>query len=111
MEFVITEYNHCDLIQITGRIDSYTAPKLEEALSVLMADGHYKFVIDLKEVSYLSSSGMLTLINIQKKCKQHNGGEIYLVNVSEKILTSLELAGFDRLFRFFNDIVTAVGKF
>ena len=111
MEFVITEYNHCDLIQVTGRIDSYTAPRLEEALAALLADGHFKFVIDLQEASYLSSSGMLTLINTQKKCKQHNGGEIYLANVSEKILASLELAGFDRLFIFFNDIVTAVGKF
>jgi anti-sigma B factor antagonist len=111
MEFVITEYNHCDLIQILGRIDSYTAPKLEEALAVLMADGHFKFVIDLQGVSYLSSSGMLTLINTQKKCQQHNGGEIFLANVSERILSSLELAGFDRLFKFFDDIVTAVGKF
>ena len=111
MEFVITEYKHCDLIQVKGRVDSYTSPKLDEALVVLMADGHYKFVIDLQEVTYLSSSGMLTLINTQKKCKQHNGGEIYLANVSDKILSSLELAGFDRLFKFFDDITTAVGKF
>lgn len=111
MEFVITEFNHCDLIQIVGRIDSYTSPKLEEALTVLMADGHYKFVIDFQDVSYLSSSGMLALINTQKKCKLHNGGEIHLANVSKKIVQSLELAGFDALFEFFDDTVTAVGKF
>ena len=111
MEFVITEYNHCDLIQVKGRIDSYTSPKLDEALNMMRAHGHFKFVIDLQEVTYLSSSGMLTLINTQKKCKLHNGGEIYLANVSGKILSSLELAGFDQLFTFFDDIVTAVGKF
>lgn len=111
MEFVITEHKHCDLIQVTGRIDSYTSPKLEEAFHTLMADDHYKFVMDLKELTYLSSSGMLTLINAQKQCKQHRGGEIFLANVSDRVFTSLELAGFDQLFEFFDDVVTAVGRF
>ena len=32
MEFVITEYKHCDLMEISGRVDSYTSPKIKEAL-------------------------------------------------------------------------------
>lgn len=111
MEIVITEYKHCDLLEITGRIDSYTSPIIEEALDSLLADGHFNIVIDLKNVSYLSSSGMLTLINAQKQCKQHNGGEILLANVSERVLSSLELAGFNQLFELYDDVAMAVGKF
>ena len=111
MEFVITEYQHCDLIEISGRVDSYTSPKLQDALDALIADGHHKLVVDLKNVNYLSSSGMLTLINAQKQCKQHQRGEILLVNVSDRVFASLQLAGFNQLFQIFDDVVIAVGKF
>ena len=111
MEFVITEYKHCDLLAISGRVDSYTSPRIEEALNALLVDGHCNIVVDLQEVSYLSSSGMLTLINALKQCKQTNRGKIVLANVSERVLNSLELAGFNRLFEIYNDVVTAVGRF
>jgi anti-sigma B factor antagonist len=111
MEFVITEYKHCDLIQISGRVDSYTSPQINNALNALMADEHYKFVVDMQNVTYLSSSGILTFVNAQKKCKRYNRGEIVLTNVSKVILSTFQLAGFDRLFDFYDDVVSAVGKF
>jgi anti-sigma B factor antagonist len=111
MEFVITEYKHCDLIEISGRIDSYTSPNIEKALKALMADEHYKFVVDLKELTYLSSSGMLVFVNAQKLCKRYNRGEIVLVNVPDIIRSTFELAGFDKLFDFYQNVVSAVGKF
>ncbi len=111
MEFVITEYKHCDLIQIAGRIDSYTAPQIEKALKALMADEHYKFVVDLENLDYISSSGLLVLVNAQKQCKRYNRGEILLVNVPDLIRSSFELSGFDRLFEYYNNVVSAVGRF
>lgn len=111
MEFVITEYKHCDLMSISGRVDSYTSPMIEDALNALLADGHCNIVVDLQDVTYLSSSGMLTLINALKQCKQANRGKIVLANVSERVLNSLELAGFNRLFEIYDDVVTAVGRF
>jgi len=111
MEFVITEYKHCDLMEISGRVDSYTSPKIKEALEALIADGHCKIVLDLQAVTYLSSSGMLTFINALKHCQQGSQGKIVLSNVSPQIFTSLELAGFHTLFEIYDDVVTAVGKF
>lgn len=111
MEFVITEYKHCDLMKITGRVDSYTCPKIKDAIEALIADGHCKIVLDLNTVTYLSSSGMLTFINALKHCQQGNQGKIVLANVPPKIFTNLELAGFHTLFEIYDDVVTAVGKF
>ncbi len=70
----------------------------------MMADGHFKFVIDLQEVTYFIEFRDAHLINSQKNANSINGGEIYLANVSGKILSSLELAGFDQLFTFFDDL-------
>mgnify|MGYP000867573881 CR=1 FL=1 len=111
MEFVITEYKHCDLVEIIGRIDSYSAPKIEEALNAFIADNHYHFVIDLNKTSYISSSGILSFVNIQKRFINQNRGKIVFSCVPERILNSFKLAGFDRLFEFYEDTVSAVGRF
>lgn len=111
MEFVITEFAQCDLMEISGRVDSYTSPKIKEALGGLMADGRCKIVLDLKSVTYLSSSGMLTFINALKQCQQSEQGKIILANIPPQILTSLELAGFNRLFDIYDDSVSAVNGF
>ena len=111
MEFVITEYKHCDLMEISGRVDSYTSPKIKDALEAMIADGHCKIVINLESVTYLSSSGMLTFINALKHCQQSDQGKIVLANVPPQIYTSLELAGFHTLFEIYGDVLTAVGKF
>jgi len=111
MEFSITEYTHCDLIDISGRIDSYTSPKIAEVLKTLLADGHTNIVIDMKLVTYLSSSGMLVFVNAQKQRTRQDRGEIVFSNIPDCVLSSFKLAGFDQLFKFFDDVVSAVGRF
>ena len=111
MELVVTEYVHCDLIEIIGRIDSYTAPQVETVLNSLMIDDHYNIIVNLEDVTFLSSSGILTFVNAQRKLKQQNNGEIVFVNVPDLVYSSFELAGFHVVFKFFDDITTAVGRF
>lgn len=111
MKFVISELEHCDLVEISGRVDSYTSPNIKEALNDLFAEGHTCVVLDLKAVTYLSSSGMLTLINALKQCQETEQGKLVLASVPPQILNSLELAGFNRLFEIYDDAAKAVGQF
>ena len=111
MEFTVTEHRHCDLLAITGRVDSFTSPRIEDAVHDLFSKERCNIVVDLEEVTYLSSSGMLILINALKRCKQTERGNIVLVNISEMVLNSLKLAGFDRLFEIYDDVTTAIERF
>ena len=111
MEISTTPYKHCDLIAVTGRIDSLTAPQLAEAMDAIMEAGRYKIVFDVSGIDYMSSAGLRILINVQKTCKRYNRGELVLARVPERIYEALELAGFVPLFRFFDDVTTAVGNF
>lgn len=111
MEFSIIEYKHCDLLKISGRVDSYTSPKIDDALKALLADGHSNIVVDMEKVAYLSSSGMLVFVNAQKQCIRQNRGEIVFSNVPELVLSNFRLAGFDQLFTFYDNVVSAVGRF
>jgi len=111
MEFAITEYKHCDLMKITGRIDSYTAPQINQALQVLITDDHCNIVIDLQEVTYISSSGILAFVNIQQKFSRQNRGKLVFSGISDLVYSAFELSGFYSLFEFYDNVVSAVGGF
>lgn len=111
MEIKITEYKHCDLVKVSGRVDSSTAPELAEAVNKVFAKGRFKLVFDLSEVQFLSSAGLRVLISAQKNCKRYNRGEVVLASVPENIHSVLDLAGFLTLFKIFKDVTSAVGAF
>jgi anti-sigma B factor antagonist len=93
MEINHTEYKRCDLVSVNGRVDSATAPKLNEKLNEI------------------TGAGLRVMIGTQKNCKRYNRGELVLCSVPTSIMASLELAGFTPLFRVFEDATAAVGHF
>ena len=111
MEIKTTQHKRCDVVTVNGRIDSYTAPQLEEALKVITEDGRYRIVLDLENVDFMSSKGWWVLIDTQKTCKRYNRGELFLSGVQSRIKESLELVGIGSYFRLFDDVTSAVGSF
>lgn len=111
MEVTSSQYKHCDLVKATGRVDSGTAPQLQDTLNKITEDGRYKIVIDLDGVDFMSSAGLRVLVNTQKNCKRYNRGELVLANVPTNVRAALDLAGFVPLFKIFDDITSAVGYF
>ncbi len=111
MEVSNQQFKRCDLITITGRVDSATAPKFAEALEKIGGESRFKIVVDLSGVEYMSSAGFRALIAAQRNCKRYNRGEVVLANVPTNIYSALELAGFTNLFQIFSDVTAAVGYF
>ncbi|HUV28178.1 MAG: STAS domain-containing protein [Anaerolineales bacterium] len=111
MEITTTEYKRCNVVKTVGRIDSYTAPDLEETLSSLTNEGKYKIVLDMADVDFMSSKGWWVLIETQKNCKRYNRGELVLSAIQERIRDSLNLVGMGSYFNIFDDMVSAVAHF
>ncbi len=111
MEINTTQYKHCDLVKVVGRVDSATAPQLGDALHVLTDDGRFKIVLDMTDVTYVSSAGLRVMIDTQKTCRQLSRGELVLACVPQRIYETFDLAGFLPLFKFFDNITAAVGSF
>jgi anti-sigma B factor antagonist len=111
MEISSTQYKHCDLVKVHGRVDSSTGPQLEEVLNTVFSTNRFHIIIDLSNVEFMASAGLRVLINGQKKCKRFNRGEIVLASVPQNIYGALDLAGFIPLFKIYKDITTAVGSF
>jgi anti-sigma B factor antagonist len=111
MEITVKEFKHCDMITVSGRVDSSTAPQLAQALEAANDGGKYKLVVNMDGLEYMSSAGFRALLAAQRNCRRYNRGEVVLSNVPERIREALELAGFTELFKTFDDSLTAVGHF
>ncbi len=110
MELTKEKFKNAIVIRVKGRIDSQTAPDLDEFFKEIMDEGQYKLVLDMSEVDFTSSAGLRVLINTQKKCKHLNRGELVLAAVPERIEDVLDLAGLMPIFRITEDVLHAVGN-
>jgi anti-sigma B factor antagonist len=111
MQITVTPKENCDLVVVQGRIDSYTAPGLSESLNKITNNSRYKIILEMGEVSYVSSAGLRVLIDIQKTCNKMHQGEVLLVNVPQRVYDTLELAGFVPLFKFYTNVDSALAEF
>jgi anti-sigma B factor antagonist len=110
MEVSVTQFKRCDMIKVTGRINSQTAPQLADALKGILDREQHRIVFDMSGVDFISSAGLRVLIEAQKACKRWNRGEVVLACAPQQIYETLDLAGFVPLFHFFDSTVEAVGS-
>jgi anti-sigma B factor antagonist len=110
MEVTTHPYKHNDLVKVSGRIDSATASQLGKVLDDITQAGRFRIILDLSGVEFMSSAGLRVLISTQKTCKRYNRGELVLAMVPKRIFDALELAGFVPLFKFYDNILDAVGN-
>lgn len=71
-------------LQLSGRLDSNTAPEFEKKVDAVLATKPSTVVCDLLELEYVSSAGVRCFARIEKMMKQSNG-EALLVNVKPPI--------------------------
>ena len=86
------QLNGSDLtIALTGRLDTTTAPELENAIKENIAD-ITNLVMDFAGLEYLSSAGLRVILSAQKTMNKQ--GEMVIRNVNETINEVFEITGF-----------------
>ena len=82
-------------IEITGRLDTTTAPVLDKMINEDI-EGTKDLILDMKGLEYISSAGLRVLLSAQKKMMKI--GSMKVVNVCESVMEVLEMTGFtDRM--------------
>ena len=76
---------------IDGRIDTTTAPALEQELKDSY-DSCQTLILDFTDVEYISSAGLRVLLSAHKTMSKKSG--MKLRNVSEDIMEIFEVTGF-----------------
>ena len=80
-------------MEITGWLDTQTAPQLGEALSQL-DDNVTSLVFDFSKLEYISSAGLRQVVSAYKKMAGKDGFKI--INVSNEVYDVFRLTGFDQ---------------
>ena len=78
-------------ISLEGRLDMLTAPELSKELNENLPKAE-KLTLDLKNLEYISSSGLRVLLSAQKEMVKKGG--MKLINVNEIVMEVLEVTGF-----------------
>ncbi len=79
-----------------GRIDGINASEFEQALRQAIAEDDKAVVLDLAELSYISSAGLRAILLIAKLLSQR-GAKFGLCELSAPIREVFEISGFDKI--------------
>ncbi len=80
-----------------GRIDTTTAPVLEQHLTALLAAGERRIVVDFSGVDYISSAGLRVMLLLARGLGGGKGS-LALCGLGEAVRHVFQLAGFLPLF-------------
>ena len=81
----------------TGELDLATAPALEAALSRAFEEGSDRVVLDLRELEFIDSSGLRTLLTARRRAEQSRA-RFSLVAGHRSLERTLEIAGVHKVF-------------
>ena len=79
-------------IALEGRLDTLTAPDLEEKLDEVL-DGIEKLTFDFEKLEYISSAGLRVLAGAME-IMEEQGGKMVVKNVCSDVLDVFEVTGF-----------------
>lgn len=91
------EVDGTTIVAVGGEIDVYTAPKLRDKITELVADGNYTIVVDMESVEFLDSTGLGVLVGGLKKVRAHNGS-LELICTQDRLLKIFRITGLAKVF-------------
>ena len=78
-------------LEITGRLDTTTAPNLESVINELPEDTK-ELIFDISGVEYISSAGIRVLLGAYKKMNSTNG-KIRIEKANDMVCEVFEMTG------------------
>jgi anti-sigma B factor antagonist len=103
-----TQFGHMNVITIKGQLEAETASKLNQITQELIKKNQLNIALDLSETALLSSAGLRVLVSTLKATRPR-GGDLCLINPSERSLEALRLAGLVAVFKVYPSLQEAVG--
>ncbi|MCB0280377.1 MAG: STAS domain-containing protein [Calditrichaeota bacterium] len=98
------------VLELNGFLDAHTAPTFEQSIEEQVKAGHYKIIINLSNLEYISSAGLGVFMGFIEDIREHSG-DIKICNASDKVYKVFDLLGFPNLFDIVDDEESAKQKF
>lgn len=97
------------VIALRGELDVATVPALDEPLHEAIAEGKRGVAIDLGELTFLDSTGLMVLLNGLRRLTRE-GGRLVIACHNPTVLRLFEITGTDRTFTIVDSREAAIQK-
>lgn len=80
------------VVELAGELDANTSPAAQQVIMPLAASGA-KILLDMTEVSFMSSAGLRLLLSTYRQVSSL-GGTVALAGLSEELKDTMSMTGF-----------------
>jgi anti-anti-sigma factor len=92
---------------VVGRMDAENAPQFEQQCRASIAEGLTGLVVDLGELTYVSSMGLRSFVSVAKTL-QDKGGALRICRLNGLVKQVFEITGLLRSFRVYESVEAAL---
>jgi anti-sigma B factor antagonist len=110
MEIKESESKGIWILTLNGVMDAHTSPNIKTKLEAGIASGKTKIIVDMKDVSYLSSAGAGALL-AGLTASRKKTGELRLCSFQAGVKDAFDVMGFSKAFKVFTDLDKALDGF
>ena len=97
MEVNLIEKDNVITAQLVGRLDTAVSQEVANALQPMIDKAEKTLVLDCKELSYISSSGLRIFLTVRKAAAA-KGGKVIVRDINNEIRQVFMMTGFLNLF-------------
>ena len=110
MEVTSEHRGSVTIITISGKFDATTVKDVEAYINGVVDAEHSQVVLDLGDVSYLSSAGIRAMLATMQNARR-DGGDLRLAKTTGNILRVITTAGFPKIMKLYDTLDEAVESF
>ncbi len=105
-----TERDGVTVVKVQGFLDAHTAPSLDRELRRALAAGAARVVVDLEELTYISSAGLGVFLSYVEPLRDR-GGDLRLCSLLPKVQRVFDIVGFSSVFQISGSVEDAIQTF
>ena len=94
-------------LKVAGRLDANTVNIMEKALTDSLATGARALVLDMAELTYISSSGLRALLTAKRNSTQKKG-DLYICSLKRNVRDVFDMVGFSAVFHIHETLAQAM---
>ncbi|PZU96975.1 MAG: sulfate transporter [Leptolyngbya sp.] len=90
------------VIEPAGILDSTKAEEFRASVEAMLAEGAEIILVDLKDITFIDSSGLGTLVVLLKKARSLNRS-FCICSINDQVRMLFELTSMDRVFEIYEN--------
>ncbi len=103
------QHKDITLVSAKGFIDTTTAPEFERTFQSVLSQNRFNLIIDLKDVSYISSAGWGIFIGELKRIRSQKGN-LFFASMNPEVSETFELLELHSILKSYPSVEHAVQK-